>query len=57
MLILTRRTNESIKIGDDITVTITDINRGQVRVGIDAPKSVHILRSELIDRKKTKAAE
>lgn len=46
MLCLARRKGESIKIGDDITIVIIDI-RGQVKIGIDAPKDVVILRSEL----------
>ena len=49
MLILTRKINESITIGDDIRITITKIARGQVGIGIDAPKDVKILRDELGD--------
>ncbi len=37
MLILTRRVGETIHIGPDVVVTITDLKNGQVRVGIDAP--------------------
>ena len=47
MLVLTRRISESINIGDDIIVKVIDIQGGQVRIGITAPKDVHILRSEL----------
>lgn len=48
MLVLTRRIDESVVIGDGITVTILGIDRnGQVRLGIDAPRSVRILRGEL----------
>lgn len=50
MLILTRRTNEVINIGDDIRITVLQISGGQVRIGIDAPKDVIILREELTKR-------
>lgn len=51
MLILTRRPGESICIGDDITVTITEINGGQVRVGVEAPRDVSVDRNEVRERK------
>jgi carbon storage regulator len=47
MLVLGRRQGQSIKIGKDIEVTITRINESQVSVGIDAPREILILRSEL----------
>ena len=50
MLVLTRQKNESIKIGDDITVTIVRINGSQVRVGIDAPREIDIYRTEVFER-------
>lgn len=50
MLVLSRRVLESIKIGDNIEITILEINRNQVRIGIEAPKSVNIVRSELLER-------
>lgn len=37
-------------IDDDIIITVVGINKGQVRIGIDAPKDVHIMREELYDR-------
>lgn len=46
-LVLTRRRDESIMIGDDITVTILQVDGGKVRIGILAPKEVLILREEL----------
>ena len=46
-LVLTRRRDESIRIGDDITVTILQVDGGKVRIGILAPKNVVILREEL----------
>lgn len=46
MLVLTRKTGESIDIGDDITITVVDIAGGTVRIGIDAP-GISITRTEL----------
>lgn len=48
MLVLSRKQGESIQIGDDITITVLRIGTN-VRIGIDAPKSVTVLRSELTD--------
>ena len=50
MLTLTRREGESIAIGDGIEITIVDIGRGKVRVGIVAPRHMAILRSEVLGR-------
>ena len=50
MLILTRRPNETIKIGNDITVTVLGVKGHQVRLGFSAPKDVHIVREELLER-------
>ncbi len=47
MLILTRKTGESILIGDDIEVTITSIDQNKVRIGIKSPPHVPIYREEL----------
>lgn len=49
MLILTRRVDEEIIIGDNIKIIITKIDRNQVSVGIDAPKDVSIVRQELLE--------
>ena len=48
MLILRRKSGESILISDNITLTVLDINEGSVRLAIDAPKAIPILRSELL---------
>jgi carbon storage regulator len=50
MLNLTRFPTESIQIGDHITVTILGVNGNQVRLGIDAPKDVAVLREEVRER-------
>ncbi|MFN6121795.1 MAG: carbon storage regulator CsrA [Actinomycetes bacterium] len=47
MLVLTRRVGESILIGDDIVVTVLELNRDQVRIGIRAPRSVSVHREEV----------
>ena len=47
MLVLTRREGESLKIGDDIIVTVTKIRNEQVRVGVTAPSGVAVLREEI----------
>jgi carbon storage regulator len=50
MLILTRRNSESLKIGDNVTVTILAVRGTQVRIGIDAPKDVTVHRKEIYER-------
>ncbi len=52
MLILSRRRGEIIRINDDISITILQIHKGQVRVGITAPKEVCVLREEIYIREK-----
>ncbi|WP_077619695.1 carbon storage regulator CsrA [Bacillus sinesaloumensis] len=47
MLVLTRRINESIKIGDEIEITILSVSGEQIKIGIDAPKHVEIHRKEV----------
>lgn len=47
MLVLTRKTNESIQIGDDIEIKVIGIEGEQVKLGISAPKSVEIHRKEI----------
>lgn len=50
MLILTRRIGETIMIGDHITVTVLGVNGNQVRLGIEAPKTVRVDREEVRER-------
>jgi carbon storage regulator len=48
MLVLTRRLMEKLFIGDDICVTVVRLESGQVRLGIDAPRHVAVVRAELV---------
>jgi carbon storage regulator len=47
MLVLTRKKNESIVIGDDVTITIVEVRGDQVKLGINAPKNVSVHREEI----------
>jgi len=49
MLVLARKLDESIVLGDDITIRVISIDKGVVKLGIDAPKKVSIVRSELLE--------
>ncbi len=49
MLVLARKRNESIQIGDDIVVKVIQCGRGVVRLGIEAPGHIRVLRSELAE--------
>lgn len=49
MLVLARKLNETIKIGDDIEITVVGISGDNVRIGIKAPREVKILRSEVYE--------
>lgn len=50
VLILSRKLGEKIFIGDNICVTVVDINRGKIRLGIEAPRDVPIYRQELLPK-------
>ena len=50
MLVLTRKEGEQIHIGDDIIVTVLEIQNDRVKLGIDAPKDVLVIRKELAER-------
>lgn len=50
MLVLSRKLNESIIIGDNIRITVTYINGHQVRLGFEAPPDVKIFREEIKDK-------
>ncbi len=49
MLVLSRRKNESIMIGDDVEITIVDIRGDKVRLGITAPKTISVHRREVYE--------
>ena len=50
MLILTRRVGETVMIGDEVTVTVLRVKGNQVRLGVNAPKSVSVQREEIFHR-------
>jgi carbon storage regulator len=50
MLILTRRVNETITVGDSITITVLGVQGSQVRIGINAPKDIPVHREEIYQR-------
>ena len=50
MLILTRRVGESLKVGDDITITVLGVKGNQVRIGVNAPRDVAVHREEIYIR-------
>lgn len=49
MLVLTRKNGEAIQIGDDIEITILSAKNDQVKIGINAPKDIEIVRKEILD--------
>ena len=57
MLIITRKKGESLMIGDDIEITISKIDDGSVKIGINAPKDISILRKELYEQVKEENRE
>jgi carbon storage regulator len=50
MLILTRKVNESLIVGDDITITVLGVKGNQVRLGVTAPRDVAVHREEIYRR-------
>lgn len=52
MLVLTRKVNQSIVIGDDVRIVVVAIERDQVKLGIDAPRDLTVNRSEVSERVK-----
>ena len=52
MLVLTRKTQERIQIGDSVTITVVRIKGNTVRVGIEAPQEVRVVRGELAEKEK-----
>ncbi|MCR4330766.1 MAG: carbon storage regulator CsrA [Patescibacteria group bacterium] len=56
MLILTRRTGETLNIGDDVEVTVLGVKGNQVRIGVNAPKQIPVHRAEIYARIKRERA-
>lgn len=50
MLVLTRKSGEAIKLGDEITITIVEVRGNQVRIGIQAPRTIPVHRYELYEK-------
>ncbi len=50
MLILTRRVDETLMVGDDITITVLGVKGNQVRLGVNAPRDVAVHREEIYNR-------
>ena len=50
MLVLTRKLNQSIKIGDDIEITVIEVRGDQIRLGVTAPRDVTVHRREVWDQ-------
>jgi carbon storage regulator len=57
MLVLTRRTGETLKIGEEITVTVLGVKGDQIRIGIKAPPNVSVHREEIYYRIKAQHGE
>ncbi|MDR0629193.1 MAG: carbon storage regulator CsrA [Treponema sp.] len=49
MLILSRKVNEKIMIGEDISISIIEIQGDHIRIGVDAPKTIKVFRQEVFD--------
>ena len=52
MLVITRKSGESLRIGENIRVTVVEIAKDRVKLGIEAPSDVRIIRNELFDTEK-----
>ena len=57
MLVISRKINQRIHIGDNIVIEIVDIDRNKIRVGIECPREILILREELLTAPKANDAE
>jgi carbon storage regulator len=57
MLVLTRRVNETLMVGDEVTVTVLGVKGNQVRIGINAPREVAVHREEIYERIKADEQE
>lgn len=57
MLILTRKSGETITIGENIQIRVLDVKGGQVRIGVDAPREVSVNREEVFERVQAEESE
>ena len=57
MLVLSRKLGEKIYISDNICITVVDIDRGKIRLGIEAPREVPIFRKELLNKAEDQGKE
>ena len=57
MLVLSRKSGEAIQISDDITLTVSRVRGGRVRLSIEAPKNIRILRKEVAAAENVEADE
>ncbi len=57
MLVLARKLHQSILIGDTIRITVLEVRDGQVRLGIDAPRGIRVLREEVVEAAATSNLE
>ncbi len=57
MLVLSRKPQQAIRIGDNVWITIVEIKRGVVRLGIDAPREIPVMRAELLEGNRAPKAE
>ncbi|MEZ6059064.1 MAG: carbon storage regulator [Planctomycetaceae bacterium] len=57
MLVLTRKPAETIRIGNDIVIKVIKTARGAVKIGIDAPQDVRVVRGELLEESMAEAAD
>lgn len=57
MLVLSRKKSERIVIGDDIVITVVEVKDGKVRLGLEAPRDVPIVREEITFRESPKTSQ
>lgn len=57
MLILTRRVGESVMIGEEVTITVLRVKGNQVRLGVNAPRTVSVQREEIFERIKNEVPD
>ncbi len=56
MLVLTRKTNQSIMIGEEIEITVLSVSGDKVRIGIEAPRDISVFRREVLDNAEAEAS-